>query len=228
METQSAEIKDLVTALVKVQGKIKGAKMDSENPYFKSHYADLTSVWEACRDLLSANGLAVVQTMGGETPESVTVVTTLAHTSGQWIRGSLIMKPVKADPQGAGSAITYARRYALAAIVGVCPEDDDGAAASGTNKPTRESNQNKNAQHDLGTFSDYISECIVGKSGNTNGKAWQVYIIMTQDHGELGTYEKKVYDACCVANGDGVKITLNTEPGKHGTVIKSAQIVDEF
>jgi hypothetical protein len=226
-ETQSQDIKNLVSALVKVQGKIKGAKMDSENPYFKSHYADLTSVWEACRELLSANGLAVVQTMAGETAESVTVVTTLAHTSGEWIRGSLTMKPVKADPQGVGSAVTYARRYALAAIVGVCPEDDDGAAASGTNKPPRESIQNKNAQHDKGTFSDYIKECSKTRTGVHNNKPWTLWTIATQENGPFATFEERVYTACCIAMGDGVKITLDTEPGKNGPVITKAVIMDE-
>jgi hypothetical protein len=225
MEIQSAEIKDLATALAKVQGQIKGAAMDSENPYFKSQYADLTSVWAACRDLLSSNGLSVIQTMGGGSPDSVTVITTLAHSSGQWIRGELTMKPTKADPQGIGSAITYARRYALASIVGVCPEDDDGAAASGNNKPPRESSQNKNSQQDMGTFSDYVVECIKGAKGqHKDGTKWQAYIIRTQDHGEIATYEEKHYTTCCIANGDGVKVKLTTKPGKHSPLIEKAEI----
>jgi hypothetical protein len=200
--------------------------MDSENPFFHSKYADLSSVWEACRELLTKNGLAVVQTMGGETHESVTVITTLAHISGQWIRGGLTMKPTKQDPQGIGSAITYARRYALASIVGVCPEDDDGAAASGTNKPPRESSENKNAQHDLGTVSDYIVECIKDRKGTFKGKDWQLYKIRTQENGELATFEYKVYDTCIAAIGDGVKVKMETEPGKNGPVITKA-IVQE-
>ena len=126
----SAAIGTLAKALAAAQSQIEGAKKDSENPFFRAAYADLASVWEACRTPLSNNGLAVIQTVDGS-PEVVWVTTTLAHSSGEWIRGTLRMKPVKADPQGIGSAITYARRYALAAIVGVAPEDDDGNAASG-------------------------------------------------------------------------------------------------
>jgi hypothetical protein len=129
-EQASASIGALAAALAKAQGAMNGAKKDAKNPFFKSQYADLASVWDACRAPLSANGLAVIQTTGGQAG-AVEVITTLAHTSGEWIRGVLALHPVKADPQGIGSAITYARRYALAAIVGIAPEDDDGNAASG-------------------------------------------------------------------------------------------------
>jgi hypothetical protein len=127
---QSESIAALAAALSKAQGAIKGASKDTANPFFKSKYADLASVWDACRDALSANGLSVIQTTD-DGAEGVTVITTLAHSSGEWVRGKLTMKPAKNDPQGVGSAITYARRYALAAMVGVAPEDDDGNAASG-------------------------------------------------------------------------------------------------
>lgn len=126
---QSETIGKLAEALAKAQGAIKGATKDTKNDFFRSKYADLSSVWDACRSQLAANGLSVIQTM--DDSQGVTVVTTLAHSSGEWIRGRLTMKPVKDDPQGVGSAITYARRYALAAMVGVAPEDDDGNAASG-------------------------------------------------------------------------------------------------
>lgn len=127
---QSETINELAAALSKAQGQIKGALKDSANPFFKSKYADLSSVWEACREPLSANGLAVIQTTC-DSPNGVSVVTTLAHSSGQWIRGHMTLEPKDKTPQGYGSSITYARRYALAAIVGVAPEDDDGNAASG-------------------------------------------------------------------------------------------------
>jgi len=130
-DDMSLHIKDLTAAMVKVQAAIKPAAKKSENPFFHSKYADLTEVWNACRDALTKNGLAVIQTTS-ESMDGIVVVTTLAHISGQWIRGRLLLKPVKPDPQGIGSCITYGRRYALAAIVGVCTDDDDGAAASGT------------------------------------------------------------------------------------------------
>jgi hypothetical protein len=130
MSTQisSPEIGELVKALSKAQGSIKGAKEDSTNPYFKSKYADLSSVWNACKDALGDNGLAVVQTVDGSN-DRICLVTTLAHSSGQWMRSYMPIILTKQDPQTLGSAMTYSRRYALAAIVGICPADDDAEAA---------------------------------------------------------------------------------------------------
>lgn len=127
--TMSPAINELATALAKAQGAMENALKDTSNPFFKSKYADLASVWGAARKPLSDNGLSVIQTTNGDT-DVVTVITTLFHSSGQWIRGTLRMRPVKNDPQGVGSCITYARRYALAAMVGVAPEEDDGEAAT--------------------------------------------------------------------------------------------------
>jgi hypothetical protein len=127
---QSNEIDKLAGALAKAQGKMVGALKDSNNPFFKSKYADLAACWDACRTQLSDNGLSVVQLTDTD-EQGVVVVTTLAHESGQWMRGKLRMMPKDATPQGIGSAITYARRYALAAIVGLAQVDDDGNAASG-------------------------------------------------------------------------------------------------
>jgi hypothetical protein len=126
---QSQDVKDLFTALSKAQGEIRGALKDSSNPFFKSKYADLESVWEACRPSLVKNGLSVAQTTEYIEGAGICVVTTLGHTSGQWIKGSLPIMAKSQDPQGVGSAITYARRYALAAIVGVVQVDDDAEAA---------------------------------------------------------------------------------------------------
>jgi hypothetical protein len=129
--THSPEIHELAAALAKAQAVIAGAEKVGFNPHFKSKYADLSSVWEACRKALTANGLSVVQgTENGPDGGSVAVTTMLLHSSGQWMSSTLTMRPTKDDPQGFGSACTYARRYALAAMVGVAPEDDDGNAAS--------------------------------------------------------------------------------------------------
>lgn len=116
-------------ALSKAQGMIKGAAKDSENPHFKSKYADLASVWEACREALAKNEIAVVQPVTGG-PETITISTMLIHSSGESLCSSFTIRPGKADAQGLGSAITYGRRYGLASMVGVAPEDDDGNAAS--------------------------------------------------------------------------------------------------
>ena len=129
---QSGSIANLAKALSTVQGKLTYAKKDSKNPFFKSNYADLESVWDACRDLLSANGLAVSQFPGtySDLDKSMSLTTILTHNSGEWISQKMSVPVTKPDAQGAGSALTYMRRYALAAVVGVVQADDDGNAAS--------------------------------------------------------------------------------------------------
>lgn len=128
--THSEEIHEIAAALAKAQGAITGAVKDSANPFFKSKYADLASVWDACRKPLSDNGLSVIQS-----PEAdgvrVTVETLLLHSSGQWFRNSLSVSAKEDSPQAIGSAITYLRRYVLQSFAGVAPEDDDGEAAQG-------------------------------------------------------------------------------------------------
>ena len=126
---QSEQVNDLAEALAKAQGSMRGAKKSADNPFFKSKYADLSEVWEACREALSSNGLSVTQTTNILDGQMV-METTLLHSSGQWLKGVYPIKPTKDDPQGMGSAITYCRRYSLAAMVGVAQEDDDGNAAS--------------------------------------------------------------------------------------------------
>lgn len=126
---RSEAIEQLAIALAKAQGQIVGAVKDSTNPHFKSAYADLASVWEACRAPLSSNGLSVVQ-IPEVFGEEVVVTTMLLHASGQFITSSLSARPARHDPQGIGSVITYLRRYSLSAMAGIAPEDDDGNAAS--------------------------------------------------------------------------------------------------
>lgn len=126
---RSDQINELAAALAKAQGQIEGAKKDSANPFFKSTYADLASVWDACRSQLSSNGLSVTQ-CPEESDSGISVETMLMHSSGQWISSRYSMPVSKVDAQAVGSAITYARRYALAAIVGIAPEDDDGNKAA--------------------------------------------------------------------------------------------------
>lgn len=129
--TRSASIGTLAGALAKAQAEMTGAMKDKTNPHFKSAYADLASIREACFAQLTKNGIAVLQPVSADGP-SVTVTTLLAHSSGEWICGELTMTAQQNTPQGIGSCITYARRYALASMVGVAPEDDDGNAASQT------------------------------------------------------------------------------------------------
>jgi hypothetical protein len=128
---KSPKIDQLAVALAKAQAAIEPAIKDSKNPHFGSKYADLAAVWSVVREPLAANGLAVVQMPSAE-GQKVTLTTLLIHTSGQYLLSELTMTAVKNDPQAIGSCITYARRYALAAVLGVSQEDDDGAAATAT------------------------------------------------------------------------------------------------
>ena len=138
---QSESINELAAALSKAQAQMEFARKDSSNPFFKSKYADLSSVWAACKKPLAENGLSIVQACNflEDKPDYVCVETQLNHASGQWMRGKLVMKPVKNDPQAIGSCLSYARRYSLSAMIGVyADDDDDGNLASGKNGSSSE------------------------------------------------------------------------------------------
>jgi hypothetical protein len=123
----------IATAFVKAQKAFGPALKTSTNPHFRTKYADLAVCVEAVIDALNANGIGLVQVMH-ECNDGVIVSTTFIHESGEVIdTGKLHVPAAKHDPQGYGSALTYARRYSLMAACGIAPEDDDGVAA---NKPT--------------------------------------------------------------------------------------------
>lgn len=133
---------ELAAALSKAQAEIEAAPKSETNPFFKSSYADLATVRAAIRDAFGKHGLSVVQ-IPHTGDGTVSVTTMLLHASGQFIEGTLTLRPTKNDPQGIGSAITYARRYALMAFAGVAPDDDDGNAASGNEKPQKQRAETK-------------------------------------------------------------------------------------
>ena len=127
----SETLEKIAPALVKAQQEIEPAPKGAENPYFNSRYTTLTELWSTVREVLGKNGLSVVQVFEPSENGTILLGTTLLHESGEWIGGVLAVPVKKADPQAVGSAITYGRRYALAALLGVVSdEDDDGNAAS--------------------------------------------------------------------------------------------------
>lgn len=134
---QSETIAKLSAALVSAHRSIQPIAKDSVNPHFKSKFASLDAIMTDVRPILAENGLAIIQ--GATTPHTTengivtafTVETQLVHASGEWVLSSVVMPIIKADPQGAGAAITYGRRYGISALLGLSTDDDDdGNSAS--------------------------------------------------------------------------------------------------
>ena len=127
---KSEQINELAGALSKAQGELENASKSSNNPHFKSKYADLAEVLNTIRPVFSLHGLAVTQCPSFEAG-IVSVETVLMHSSGQWMSSVVSAPCTKQDAQGVGSAITYCRRYALAAVAGIAQEDDDANSSVG-------------------------------------------------------------------------------------------------
>lgn len=132
----SPTIANLAEALSKAQGELKNPAKDAVNPHFKSRYADLATVRNAVFPVFSKHKLSVIQ-LPVELAAGPGLVTILAHSSGEYIRSSMLLRAVKSDPQGIGSAMTYARRYALQSVAGVAADDDDDGNA-GSHAPTQQ------------------------------------------------------------------------------------------
>jgi len=168
---RSETIGELAKALVKAQAAMRPVKKDLENPFFKSKYADLAAVWENCRKPLTENGLSVVQIPESE-DGSVIIKTVLLHESGEWISGQLQLTLAKSDPQAVGSAITYGRRYALAAMTGMCAEDEDD---DGQKSSTPDNNETTPANNKTRQPSQ-LSQQKTHKQGQSREKTQSNYI----------------------------------------------------
>jgi len=122
---KSESIQNIAKALVGFQSEVKNPTNTAENPFFKSKYAPLPDILNDVRPLLAKHGLSLLQAPSGD-GDKIVITTLLMHESGEWIETCpLILKADKATAQGAGSAITYGRRYALSAVLGISSEDDD-------------------------------------------------------------------------------------------------------
>lgn len=130
MKTSESLIK-ISKALLDAQMAISFASKDATNPHFKNKYADLPAVIDAIKSPLNDNGIVFMQTGSPSDDGYLHLTTRLMHESGEWIEDTLVMPLPKQDPQGYGSAMTYARRYALSAITGLYQDDDDGNLGSG-------------------------------------------------------------------------------------------------
>ena len=190
--SQSQDVTALAKAMLKVQAELQPAMKDAENPFTKSYYATLNSVMDACRDILISNGIWLCQYPVPTEAGHMGLVTKLTHAeSGQW-QASLAVVPLpKADPQGYGSCITYARRYGLTAMLGMITEDDDGAGAVFRGKRTvrKASSLPKNDLPDLKAPNTPPASVKHPSMPTIDGISYQS--IRTQDGRE-----------CIVANGD--------------------------
>jgi len=140
MHFQSSTIGELAKALAKAQGELHAASKDATNPHFKNRYADLASVWDACRAPLSKHGLAVSQLSDRGEDGSVRLTTILMHESGEHIGSTMSVRAAQENPQVVGSILTYLRRYSLASAVGVVADDDDAEAGTA---PVRSATQER-------------------------------------------------------------------------------------
>ena len=131
---KSDSIKNLAIAMSKAQSEMTGAAKSKTNPFFKAKYADLKAVIEAIKTPFANNELSYVQ-FPIEEGGRIGIETILMHSSGEWLSNSFTVQLTKQDAQGAGSAITYCRRYGLQAVAGIPSEDDDGNAASKNKAP---------------------------------------------------------------------------------------------
>ena len=165
--TRSDQINELAAALANAEEEMENARRDSENPHFRSQYAGLASVRKASRPL-AKHGLALIQSprlvSTGDGTWAVEVETLLLHASGQWIGDVLAVPIATPSAQAIGSGITYGRRYALAAFVGIAPagDDDDGNAAVG-DEPVRGDARVPRTKAKKAPAADGVTERIVGR-----------------------------------------------------------------
>jgi hypothetical protein len=180
-------MKNIATALVKAQQAFGPALKTATNPHFRSRYADLAACVEAVMDGLNHNGIALIQQCS-ESDTGVIVETVFIHESGEMLNcGKLHVPAVKHDPQGYGSALTYARRYSLMAACGIAPEDDDGNAASRKTE-VKKSEVDESTMADLlaaidaTTTEEDLKKAYVKAYAYANGEpTWQKRVIAAKD-----------------------------------------------
>jgi hypothetical protein len=180
-------MKNIATALVKAQKAFGPALKSSTNPHFKSRYADLSACVEAVIEGLNEAGIALIQRTS-EDMNGVTVETVFIHESGEMLEcGKLHVPASKQDPQGYGSALTYARRYSLMAACGIAPEDDDGNAATRKTVIEKPSvNENALTDHlaaiEASTDQDSLKIAYKAAYAACNGNTeWQSKVIAAKD-----------------------------------------------
>lgn len=158
----SEKINELAQALSAFQAEIKDPARDANNPLFKSKYVTLDDLLKQVRPVMAKHGLSFIQSPGGD-GKTITIRTVLMHTSGQWIETeALALQAAEVDPQGAGSAVTYGRRYALSAVLGVAWDDDDDGNKASCHDDKKQANKTTQvAKPEQKSKRDEITEVII-------------------------------------------------------------------
>lgn len=195
---QSETIGALVKALADAKTEFGAAIKDSLNPHFRSKYADLDTVVSATTPALSKHGLVVVQSFDGDSLETM-----IAHSSGEWIKGSQPLHATKMDPQGFASASTYARRYGWMAVCGIAPEDDDGQGAQQAHKQSQVSLKDENKQ------SQGVFITSVENKTSPNGKSFAV--VSFSNGATASTFSTTIADECSAIMSDKKACIPNVE-----------------
>ncbi len=219
--TTSSEINEIAAALAKAQGAMNGAMKDAANPFFKSKYADLASVWDACRGPLSTNGIAVIQSPA-VAEMRVSMDTLMVHTSGQWIKNTLSCTIKDDTPQTIGSATTYLRRYALQSLVGVAAEDDDGEAAEGRSNGHAKDPYAAAPARPAGPLT---VERVTEKP--TSNKNVTKHIVHLSDGRLAGTIRKDVAKIAKDCAADHSPVIVETTESQYGTDLQSIKRMTE-
>lgn len=207
--THSEDIKDISAAMSKAQGEMKPALKDATNPAYRSHYATLTAVWEACREPLSKHGIAVWQD-ACISELGVAVTTKLTHTSGQWIEfGPLAVPMSKQDAHGLGSALSYGKRYALSTAIGiVAEEDDDANAAVGTTEA--------HAARPPDGAMETVKVKVTGIVQRQLSSGGTKYTITASDRQTYSTLKKALAESAKAAQEAGSEIELTWKQTQYG------------
>lgn len=188
----SEHVNEIGKAMASVQGEMKPAIKDSNNPFFKSKYSNLTSVWESIREPLKKYEISIFQDVVS-TDHGISVVTKMIHSSGQWIEfGPLEIPLGKRDAQSIGSATSYAKRYALSAACGVVTDDEDDDGEKAMNRNGQESmpkNVNKTKAVETPKASS-LENCIISGQIETIEK-----LIKQCDEGYVTKLNKHLLDS---------------------------------
>ena len=211
---------NLIKALIKAQGEIKNVAKDKVNPFFHSKYAPLDSVWDAIKGPLHKHGLCISQATDIINNQAV-LVTLLLHESGEFIRSVYPLNPVKNDPQGLGASITYARRFSLAALVGlVSEEDDDGSVAS---SQTRQVVSQPVSQPASGSLNDsFVPASFTTKPVMVAGKEKSSYSIKSPEGTYFSTLNDDVGAVLKEAHSDSLEVEITyVKNGKYNNITEA-------